>query len=97
MATNMEFLDPRAEPGLPVESYDLRIKPTAPGLAIGLLANGFPDSVAFLEELGTAIEKRLPNAKVTVFDKGNPSVIADDHLLTAVKTECHAVVTAYGH
>jgi hypothetical protein len=97
MSTRIEFLDPRAEPGLPMSVYDLKVDTAASGLMLGLLANGFPDSMTFLEELGRAILQNLPNVQVTYFDKGNPSVVADDQLLLDVSAKCHAVISAYGH
>ena len=44
----IEFVDPRAEPGAPVESYELSVDLEAQPSTIGLVANGFPDSEAFL-------------------------------------------------
>jgi hypothetical protein len=93
----IEYLDPRSEPSLPAAPYDLQIDTTTPGLMVGLLANGFPDSVVFLDELGKALEKRLPEIRLQAFDKGNASTIADDALLDAITADCQAVVAAYGH
>jgi hypothetical protein len=67
------------------------------GLTIGLLANGFPDSVTFLKAVGEALKTRLPEIRLLPFDKGNASIVADDALLGAIAAECQAVVTAYGH
>ena len=47
----VEFVDPRAEPGVAIEPYALRLDAGRADLTIGVVANGFPDSVAFLEEL----------------------------------------------
>jgi hypothetical protein len=93
----VEYFDPRAEPGLPVDPYDLRIDLSEPGLTIGLLANGFPDSMNFLVEVGHVLKKRLPEIEVRTFDKGNASIVAGDALLDAISGECRAVITAYGH
>jgi len=46
----IEYLDPRAEPGMTVEPFELSADLDGP-VDIGLLANGFPDSVAFLEHV----------------------------------------------
>jgi hypothetical protein len=92
-----EYLDPREEPGLPVDPYDLRIDLSEPGLTVGLLANGFPDSMNFLGEIGRALKKRFPGILVQTFDKGNASIVAGDLLLNAIAKECRAVITAYGH
>ncbi|MDD5722265.1 MAG: hypothetical protein PHY29_00850 [Syntrophales bacterium] len=93
----IEYLDPRSEPGLPADPYDLKIDVTRPGLTIGLLANGFPDSVIFLNEVGVALKKRLPGIRLQTFDKGNPTAVADDSMLDAMTAGCQAVVAAYGH
>ena len=94
---SIEYLDPRSEPGLKADPYDLRMDIDSPGLAIGLLANGFADSTLFLEELGTEFEKRIPGTKLMAFGKDNATVVADAELLDAITGSCRAVVTAYGH
>ena len=93
----IEYLDPRSEPGLPVDPYNLKINLKKPGVSVGLLANGFPDSVNFLNEVGIALKKRVPEIALQVFDKGNASVIASDSLLDDITEKCRAVITAYGH
>lgn len=93
----IEYLDPRAEPGLPVDAYDLSVDLSEPGITIGLLANGFPDSMNFLTQVGEVLKKRLPGIDVKTFDKGNASIIAGDALLDEIAGQCRAVVMAYGH
>lgn len=92
----VQFLDPRAEPGAPVEPYALSADLDGP-VVIGLLANGFPDSVAFLDHVGDVLAEALPGAEFRRYDKGNASAVASDQLLDAITAECRAVVTAYGH
>jgi hypothetical protein len=94
---SIEYLDPRAEPGLAADPYDLRMNSKTHGITIGLLANGFADSALFLEELGVELEKRLPEVSLLAFGKDNATVVADDELLDAITDKCQAVVTAYGH
>lgn len=94
---SIKYLDPRSKPGLSVDPYDLQIDITRPGITLGLLANGFPDSVIFLNEIGSALKKRLPDIRLQTFDKGNPTIIADEPLIDAITAECKTVVTAYGH
>jgi hypothetical protein len=93
----IEFLDPRAEPSSPVEPYTLSADVTRSPLTIGLLANGFPDSVAFLRQVETALSDRLPHATFHHFDKGDASSVVSDAMLDSIVSECRAVVAAYGH
>ncbi len=91
------FHDPRAEPGLPVEPYELSIDVTASPVTIGLLANGFPDSVNFLDRVEEALAEILPRATFRRYDKGNASAPAPEPMLDSIRDECGAVVAAYGH
>ena len=94
----VEYLDPRSEPGLPESPYTLRFDAQAERpVLIGLFANGFPDSVAFLGHVERALQGLLPHAKFRTWNKGNASVVASDQVLDGIAEECHAVVTAYGH
>jgi hypothetical protein len=95
------YLDPRAQPSAPVEPYTATTswKPTdAAGLVVGLLANGFPDSVTFLHQVETALLSRLPASTTTRFlNKGNASAPATEAQVNSMAAEVHVVVTAYGH
>lgn len=93
----VEFIDPRAEPGRPVEPYDLSIDASAAPLEIGLLANGFPDSEAFLDHVEKALAALLPAAGFRRYNKHNASSVISDSMLDSVVAECNAVVAAYGH
>ena len=66
-------------------------------LTVGLLANGFPDSVAFLDHVEKSLAATLPSASFRRFDKGNASAVISDAMLDDVVAECQAVVAAYGH
>jgi hypothetical protein len=92
----IEFLDPRGEPGLPVEPYTLSITLDRP-MSIGLLANGFPDSVRFLDQIERALGVAHPGATFHRFDKGDASSIVSDAMLDDLVDRCQAVVAAYGH
>ena len=92
----MEFLDPRGTPLAPVEPYRGRATLVA-GETIGLFANGFPDSVAFLEHIGRALTRQLPEVEVKLWNKGNASALASQQHLGEIQDECTAVVAAYGH
>ena len=92
----IEFHDPRAEAGAEPEPYDLAC-PLDRHEKVGLLANGFPDSVRFLDRVAEALSEILPQLELVRFNKGNASIVAGDELLEGITKECRAVVTAYGH
>ncbi len=91
------FVDPRGVPATPVESYDLSVDPTAPGRRVGLLANGFPDSVRFLRAVERALAARLPDAEFELFDKRDPTTVVSDVLRDQIDQHCDMVAAAYGH
>ena len=93
----VEFLDPRAEPGMPVEPYELSIDVTNGPVTIGLLANGFPDSVNFLDRVEEALTAQVPGVSFQRYDKGDASSVVSDVMLDSIVSECKAVVAAYGH
>ena len=92
------YLDPRAEPGIPVEAYSAQPHERDKPITIGLLANGFPDSVAFLDHVEKALADVVPSGtSFRRYDKGNASIPASAQLVSEITKEVHAVVTAYGH
>jgi hypothetical protein len=92
----IRFHDPRALPGAAAEPYHLAIGP-GDDITVGLLANGFPDSVRFLEHVGAALTAAAPGIKLERYDKRDASSLASDALLDRVGAACRAVVAAYGH
>lgn len=92
----MEFLDPRAEPLAVAEPYELS-RQLDPGTTIGLLANGYPDSVAFLTHVEAALSEAFEGLRFKHYDKGNASVVVNENMIADIKKECHAVIAAYGH
>lgn len=93
---SIEYLDPRALRLAPPAPYALRARFDGP-VTMGLLANGFPDSVAFLDAVEQALAARLPAARFRRYDKGNPSIPATPALLERIVAECDVVASAYGH
>ncbi len=91
----IEYLDPKAEPAEPVTLYDLSAGSGT--LTVGLLANGFPDSVPFLDAVGESLRRVRPDVEVRAWNKGNASMVADDQLMGEITDDCDAVVAAYGH
>jgi len=92
----MEFLDPRAEPLAVPEPYELS-RQLEPGTTIALLANGYPDSVAFLDHVEASLGEAFEGLSFRRYDKGNASVVVSDEMMADIKRECQAVVAAYGH
>lgn len=92
----MQFVDPQPAPSTPAEVYDLAT-PLDTGSAIGLFANGFPDSVAFLDKVEAALAAQLDGATFIRFNKGNASRLATEEEVAAAAEQCDAVVAAYGH
>lgn len=93
---SIQFLDPRAEPLAPCEPYAPRADLEGP-IVVGLLANGFPDSEAFLEATERALAARLPEAGFRHYNKRNASIPASQSMLEAIAGECSVAIAAYGH
>lgn len=93
----IEYVDPRAEPGAPVEPYDLSVDLAVGPVTVGLVANGFPDSEAFLDQVEKALAAALPQASFERWNKGNASAMISDSMLDDVVARCDAVIGAYGH
>lgn len=94
----IKYLNPEARVGVDETPYDLSIQVDgAESTSIGLLANGFPDSVEFLDELGSALQALRPGITVHAYNKGNAAVPANEQLLGEIGGECVGVIAAYGH
>ena len=93
----IEFLDPRAPTDMQVTPYTLGIDlEQEGGVTVGFLANGFPDSVAFLEAVATALSNKV-DVSTRHWNKGNASIPASPEILGEIKGSCKAVIAAYGH
>lgn len=92
----VQYVDPRGEPAAAAEPYELA-DPLDEGVVVGLLANGFPDSVAFLDQVEQALQATVPGASFRRYDKGDASALATDEMLDTIAAECRTVVAAYGH
>ena len=89
-------MDPRGAPSRPIEPYDLRSE-FVEGDTVALFANGFPDSVAFLDSIETTLSRVVPGLRFVRLDKGNASELASPEHLSTIADSCSAVVAAYGH
>jgi hypothetical protein len=94
----VRFVDPRAQPGAAIEPYEL-CWDIAAGFppSIGVLANGFPDSVPFADEVAAALGRRLPGTELRTWNKGNASAPASVALLDEVAGATAVCVALYGH
>lgn len=96
----IEFHDPRAATAVAVTPYTLAIdlegRNGGKALTIGFLANGFPDSDVFLEEVAAAMTRRT-GVQARHWNKGNASIPASPKILGEIQASCQAVIAAYGH
>ena len=93
---SVQFHDPKAEPLAAPEPYRLGVAFVG-DVTIGMLANGFPDSVEFLQAVESSLSSVLPRAQFKRFNKGDPSIPVPDEMLAELVEDCDAVVAAYGH
>lgn len=96
----VRYVDPGAEPSVPVEPYQLSADVHGGSPRLGLFANSFLGSVEFLDHLQAAISRRLRNASFHRYDKGGPAgaaTVATPERLREIAARCDALVTAYGH
>ena len=92
------FHDPRAASEVETEPYELGIDLAAANpCRVGFLANGFPDSEAFLEAVAEAMAALLPGLDARHWDKGNASIPAPEAMLDEITGDRQALVAAYGH
>ena len=92
------YLDPTSAPGLAVEPYGVAALAAGKAATIGLLANGFPDSIVFLDHVERALLNVAPAGTVVKrYAKPNASAVVSDQTLQKMTDECEAVVTSYGH
>jgi len=94
----IEYHNPDASMAVEETPYELSVAVSGENaVRIGLLANGFPDSVPFLNELGEALQALRPGIEVLAYNKGNASIPAGEKLLGEIGGDCVGVIAAYGH
>ena len=94
----IEYHNPEAKTA--IESIPYQLSATIQGcnaINIGFLANGFPDSESFLQQLDSAMRELEPGIGGFLYNKGNASIPASEELLAEIVGKCSAVVAAYGH
>jgi hypothetical protein len=93
----IEFHDPRASTEAAVIPYTLAIDIEAhPDVTVGFLANGFPDSDVFLQEVASALTK-WTGIQAKHWNKGNASIPVSPTMLEEIRHGCDALIAAYGH
>ena len=94
----IEYHNPEAATGIESQPYTLSLAiKGANSVSLGFLANGFPDSVNFLDALQEAMQSLEPGIVINSYNKGNASMPASDQLLAEIGGECQGVIAAYGH
>ena len=93
----VEFLDPTGEANEAAGSYGLRLRTDGKAPRIGLLANSFLDSEAFLDCVQAALAHLVPGASFPRYLKPSITFPASKQLLNQISEECDALVTAWGH
>lgn len=93
----IEFLDPRPPSAVTIDTFVARpVDRHGAPRVIGMLANGFPDSEAFLRHLAAAMHEGGPPTEFRFVTKARPPDALTDEQL-ALLTTCDSVVAAYGH
>lgn len=93
----IEYHDPTAPTQVENTPYTHCIAVSGEKIDLGFLANGFPDSENFLNELQQAIQAIEPGIRVHAWNKGNASIPAPADMLEEINNTCDAVIAAYGH
>ena len=94
----IEYHNPEAKVCIENQPYELSLAVKGSNsVNLGFLANGFPDSVNFLDELQNALQELEPGIEVHTYNKGDASVPASEQLLGEIGGECQGVIAAYGH
>lgn len=93
----VRYLDPYAESGDVLDAYEPRL--VDPDRArIGLFSNMFVDATVFLDDIGVVLARRYPGMALKSYDKGHSaSIPATAELVARIRSECDAVILAYGH
>ena len=94
----VSFVDPRSPVDGALRSFDdLALRPIPLRPTIGLLANGFPDSAAFLDALSVELAAHLDGVSFEPVTKVSPPTPLTEAQLTLLATKCDVVIAAYGH
>ena len=92
------FLDPRPDiaPAAAVAGPAPFAGPAGQA-TFGMLANGFPDSGAFLRAVAASIAELHPGSSFRHVEKARPPDALTDDQLEVLTSTCDLVIAAYGH
>ena len=94
----IDYHNPEARVEVIQYPYNLKLTLKDSGsVRLGYLANGFPDSVAFLRALRNALEDFAPSVNSFEYKKGDATAPASEQLLGEIAGECQGVIAGYGH
>jgi 6-phosphofructokinase len=91
------ILDPQAEPGVPVDAYNVFANVRRRGVSIALVSNGFPDATNLMNAVGRALEARLDSPRIQLFERFNATILADREVIQEISKSFDVAVTAMGH
>ncbi len=92
----IRFHDPRPPTSAANDAYTVDAQDEGP-VIIGLLANGFPDSMTFLDALAVELSLLQPDATFVRIEKVSPPTPLTDEQRRTLTEDCVGVVAAYGH
>jgi hypothetical protein len=92
----IRFHDPRPPTLAATDAYAVGALGDQP-LTIGLLANGFPDSMTFLDALAVELAILRPGAAFVRVEKVSPPTPLTEAQHRTLTEGCMGVVAAYGH
>ncbi len=92
----IRFHDPRPPTLAATDAYAVGPLGDRP-LTIGLLANGFPDSMTFLDALAVELAILRPGAAFVRVEKVSPPTPLTGAQHRMLTEDCAGVIAAYGH
>lgn len=92
----IRFFDPRPPTPESRDAYAVAA-PRTQARRIGLLANGFPDSMAFLDAVARAFTAAAPDTRFVRVEKMSPPTPLTPEQVRMLTDDCDAVIAAYGH
>jgi len=93
---SVQYLDPAAESGVPVEAYELFLDLERRPLTVGLIANAFPDATNFMDCLEEALTPLLPGVRFARYQKATVHPIETEQL-AELAAACDGAIAAWGH